>query len=134
MSVRVVVVDNEPVDRYVACRRLARSRGFGDVLEYESGEEFIQDLREDRIPKKESSRQTLVLMDINMPRMDGFQTIEASMRHISETINDVIFVMYTSSSIVFDREVAAGLPGVRGYITKPIDDRDIEEMQRLCAI
>ena len=72
-------------------------------------------------------------MDISMPRMDGFQTIEASMKHAKQGLQDVLFVMYTSSTIAFDREIAAGLPHVRGYINKPIDDQDVVDMQKLCA-
>ena len=133
MTIPVVVVDNEPVDRHLARRRLSRSDGFGDVTEYSSGEDFVRDLFEKRIPNTGRNQKTLVLMDISMPRMDGFQTIEASMKHAEQGLQDVLFVMYTSSTIAFDREVAAGLPHVRGFISKPIDDQDVVDMQKLCA-
>lgn len=130
-----VVIDDDEVDRYLARRTLTRSERIDPVLEFTSGTGFLALLDEpNRFEKGFGSEPTpvLVLLDINMPDMNGFQLLE----HIQELSRldqfdperAFVVVMLTSSEHFEDREKAMAFDFVRGYIEKPIDQEKLRAL------
>lgn len=66
----------------------------------------------------------LVILDVNMPRMDGKQTLE-KMRKMKR-FKDVPVVLFTTSSRPSDKEFA--YKHNAGFYTKPIEYRQMEEI------
>lgn len=64
----------------------------------------------------------LILMDVNMPEMDGFAATRA-LRNDAET-KEVPVVMVTSKDQKADKAWGKML-GAKGYITKPYTDEDV---------
>lgn len=60
----------------------------------------------------------LILLDLNMPRMNGLEFL-AEMRNLPE-LRDIPVFITTTSDMDHERAEAAGL-GVSGYILKPLD-------------
>lgn len=100
---RVLVVDDDPQIRRVLRSTLA-ARGY-EVQDARSGEEAIEMLRR--------SRQDLVLLDVNMPGMNGLEACRA-IRNSSE----IAIIMLTVSDAEEDK-VAALDAGADDYVTKP---------------
>lgn len=76
-----------------------------------------------------ASRQfDLILMDIHMPIIDGYQAIEI----IRRSGNTVPIVVMTASAIDADRERAEQL-GCDGYLVKPVSVSDIVEISKQIA-
>ena len=69
-----------------------------------------------------SHRPDLILLDIEMPRMDGWETLR--LLRLDETTRDVPVAMFT---ILFDlREKVRALKyGAQDYITKPFSVDDL---------
>jgi CheY-like chemotaxis protein len=67
---------------------------------------------------------TVVLLDLNMPVMDGFQVLE-SLKSISHNLKVIIV---TSSISDEDREKAMDYPFVQGYITKPLKGLELKNL------
>lgn len=84
-----------------------------DVLEAYDAENGIQLAR--------SHRPDLILMDIQLPGMDGLEATR--LIRSDESISDLPIIAVTSYAMEGDRE-AAMEAGVTGYITKPIDTRN----------
>lgn len=71
----------------------------------------------------------LVLLDINMPEMSGFEFLEAISQFIGKiAILDILMV--TSSIDHRDMEKGMGHPLVNQYITKPLKRTDILDFVR----
>ncbi len=66
----------------------------------------------------------LIILDINMPKMDGKETL-VKIRTIPE-LNSVPVILFTTSSQTFDKKFAHNLNA--GFITKPID---FQQMDRI---
>jgi len=116
--VPVLIVDDQAPFRRAARAVLAATPDFEAVAEAESGEEALQ-LADELAP-------ALVLMDINMPGIDG---IEASRRIIARLPGIVVVLLSTYQAD--DLPEAAASCGAAGYVHKEDFDpavlRDIWE-------
>ena len=108
---RILVVDDEPVNLKVL-NVLLQSQGY-EPRAVGSGEEALAVLDEDV---------DLVLLDIMMPRMDGFEVL-ARIRERPE-FRDLPVVMVTSLRAREDR-LRAVENGANDFITKPIDATEL---------
>ncbi len=128
MQIPIVIVDDEEVDRLLVSKRIARSEWsdvLTPVLESETGDAFLEAFAQ---PGAMPKGRKLILMDINMPGRNGFETIEELKRVLSDgdIDDDSTFFMFTSSENASDIARANALDMVCGYIVKPFDDKDIE--------
>lgn len=109
---RIMVVDDSITIRKVTARLLTRY-GY-DVVTARDGLDAVA-LLEERRPE-------LILLDIEMPRMDGFE-FAAHVREHPE-FGDIPIIMITSRSGAKHRERAERL-GVNGYLGKPYLENDL---------
>lgn len=105
---RLLVVDDNKVNRMVLSRSLEQQ---GHAVETaENGREGLEKIRTQSFD--------LVLLDIEMPEMDGFQVLEAC-------LNDVnlrqIPVIMTSAMEELDAVVKCVELGAEDYLTKPVN-------------
>ncbi len=100
------MVDDEQLIRWTLQKSLEKA-GYG-VLLAETGEEALQKVKEEA--------PDVVLLDINLPDMDGYEVLERALK----TDPTVIPIMLTAFEDV-DRVVRAMRLGALDYITKPFD-------------
>jgi diguanylate cyclase (GGDEF)-like protein len=101
---RILVVDDDPAVRRIVIEAL-KNQGY-DVHDVSSGKDALQAV--DKI------KPHLILLDVNMPGMDGIGTLQ-HLRHREDYVS-VIFVSGQSST----EEVIRGLDtGADDYVTKP---------------
>jgi CheY-like chemotaxis protein len=102
----VLVVDDEP-DVLLLCRVNLEFEGY-EVVEASDGEQAMERLREQRFD--------VVLLDVMMPKMDGWQVLEAV--KADEDLKEIPVVMLTAK--VQDQDQIRGWSqGAADYITKP---------------
>ena len=107
---RVLIVDDSPTETYKMSSILSK-HGF-EVITAESGEDGVT------VAKRELP--DVVLMDIVMPGLNGFQATRQLSREPSTSKIPVIIV--TTKDQETDR-VWGQRQGARGYLTKPVDGR-----------
>ncbi|MBS0327355.1 MAG: response regulator [Proteobacteria bacterium] len=103
----ILVVDDSPTERHVLQDLLARA-GY-EVVESDSGE--------DAIVKARSLRPDLILMDVVMPGLNGFQATRAISR--DPDTQGIPVIMCTSKSQETDR-IWGLRQGARDYVVKPV--------------
>ena len=108
---RVLLVDDSKMNRMMLAEILGDSY---HVLEAENGKECIEKLQE------EAGNIALVLLDINMPIMDGFEVLKAM--NANHTIEDIPVIMISSedSDATIRRSYELG---ASDYVNRPFDAR-----------
>ncbi len=133
MQIPIVVVDDTRSDRYIARRRLARHPDFSDIIEFATGYEFLDGFFVPPVSEQVNDRKVVILMDINMPRMSGFETVRElrSRLGIEDASMRTVIMMFTSSDNPADHQMAAEIDIVRGYIVKPLDDAGVDQILKI---
>ena len=113
---RVVLIDDNEADNYFHELMLQKAGFKGEIIAFESGETALAEL-----VVTDLLRRTVIFLDINMPRMNGFAVAE-KLVPILATNCDVALIMLTSSDAREDRARAKEIPIISGYVIKPLSD------------
>lgn len=110
---RILLVDDDPINNLINKRLLGKVE-LGEIIEeYLDGESAL-----DRIDALSDTESSLILLDINMPVINGWEFLDKYNTRFSER-NDTIIIL--SSSIDFlDRVKAKEYPIVSGFFEKPL--------------
>ena len=126
MHQRVMLVDDNDAD-LVFTDVVLRARGVAsDVLTFDTAQAALADLQDEAHPPV-----SLILLDINMPEMDGFTFLSAWERLREMRPGAPPVVMLTSSPEPADRARALAHASVRGYLVKPLDDASARSLLEL---
>lgn len=113
----VFLVDDDPIQNMINSQLV---RLYDDKIEfmvYNNGVEVIQGLEEGLLPD-------IILLDINMPIMSGFEFLNLY-QHYTNAAN--VF-MLSSSDNEEDRKQAKKYSCVRGYVIKPVSKEVLHDM------
>ena len=116
MSCRVMMVDDNDNDLLFTRLMLQRSGVNYDAMPFLRAEQALHHLSE--TPNHGDS---LILLDINMPVMNGFAFLTAFEQLPPAQREGVSVLLLTSSSDPADQTQAAQFSCVKGYLTKPLD-------------
>ncbi len=120
----IVMVDDSSDDFYIAELMYQRSELTNEFVHCESGDALMAFLG--GIVAGGEPHPALILMDLNMPGMDGIQTTKLIRSH-GEFSTVPVVAMLTSSIETRDRERAEAV-GANAYFSKPLDPTDYIEL------
>jgi CheY-like chemotaxis protein len=116
---RVLLVDDDMRNLFALSKVL---RGWGLVVTMaQDGQKALRALADDQVPE-------LVLMDIMMPVMDGYETIRAI--RAQAQFADLPIIALTAKAMRGDREKCLEM-GANDYLSKPIDIDKLSSMIRV---
>jgi PAS domain S-box-containing protein len=114
---RVLLVEDHPINQYLAVRMLEK---YGHTVTVATnGKEALATLAKEPF--------ALVLMDVQMPEMDGFATTAAIRQEERATGAHVPIVALTAHAMKGDRERCL-VAGMDGYLTKPLQAPQLFEV------
>lgn len=106
---RILVVDDEKLIRDVIIEYLKLEKY--DYLEASNGMDAIEIVKHNDVD--------IIIMDIMMPKMDGYQACKEIKK-----IKDVPFVMLSARSEEYDKLIGFDL-GIDDYVTKPFSPKEL---------
>jgi CheY-like chemotaxis protein len=119
-EVSILIVDDDEIDARAVERALRQQRIGNPVYTATNGREGLAMLRgEDGRAKV--PRPYLILLDLNMPRMNGLQFLQ-ELRGDSNLTDSIVFVLTTSQDD--EDKAAAYRQHVAGYLQKPDTGND----------
>ena len=118
-----LLIDDNEGDRYLNRRLLIRSGFVGDVREFTYASDALGFLRSPDRPHID-----LILIDINMPRMNGFEFADRFEELYAELKGETLLVVLSGSLDPDDRARAEAHPTIDGYVTKPIEVASLTQL------
>lgn len=118
MNYRILIVDDSPLLRATARRAVLQAGASpSQIREAPNGQEALDALRE--------SPADIVLLDINMPVMDGFQFVEEKVKDPS--LADVRVALVTTEG---NKKRLARMTelGVKHYLRKPFEPEELRAL------
>lgn len=111
----VILVDDSSIDNKLHSRAINRTGLARNILTFAMAEDAIAHLR-----KPGAIPADLILLDINMPRMDGFEMLDAAIAEFGEVFMPSVVVMLTTSMDPRDQDRANGFSVIKDYFQKPL--------------
>lgn len=112
-DINILLVDDDDVDAEMVIRGFRNSRIGNEITVAEDGIQALEILRENG--QGSFSKPYIVLLDLNMPRMNGFDFLDELRR--DDTLRDSIVFVLTTSKADVDR-TRCYEKNVAGYIVK----------------
>lgn len=123
---KVMVVDDAEIDRFLAKKVLTKYAFAREVLPLESAMNALDYLSENQ--ENKDALPDLIFLDINMPKMNGFDFLEEYTK-LPETVKKkCIIVMLSSSLLPEDGELALNNPYVCQFLNKPLTADKLKEV------
>lgn len=120
---KIMLVDDDPVFNFIT-RKFIESANIEHTLEeYLDGSDALEALYEMKTPDQLPDH---ILLDINMPKMNGWQFLEA-LRNLNIE-KDISVTIVTSSIDGEDRRKAYTYPEIDEFLIKPISKSDLKEI------
>lgn len=111
---KILMVDDDPEDRYIFQHSMESIEQSDIVTFAENGEAaldmLIENFHSSKLPR-------LIILDLNMPRLNGTETLRALKE--DHRFKNIPVIIYSTSINPFDKEGCMQL-GANTFVTKPV--------------
>lgn len=114
-EVRICVAEDNPINQKIAIQYVQRL-GYSNVIAYDNGLKAVEGLR---AKATEGKPYHVVLMDVQMPVLDGYEATKLIRKDSLEAVRKVLVIAMTASAIQGDREKCLAA-GMNDYLAKPV--------------
>lgn len=122
----VYVIDDDEIFHFIVKKMFGLQGWDVSVNSFLSAEDAIEDLTSFAA----SNLPCLIILDMNMQRMNGWDFIEAFRGFKNRLPQDVPIIMCSSSMNIQDLEKVRKTPELMAYITKPLDRSKMKEIEK----
>ncbi|KAF5415845.1 MAG: putative methanogenesis regulatory protein FilR2 [Candidatus Methanogaster sp.] len=123
-NLEIMLVDDDTVDVMTVKRALRDINGTNPLIVASDGEDALSYLGDEG-----NNRPGIILLDLNMPRMNGIEFLTAAKKN--GVLKNIPVVVLTTSREEQDKVDSFNL-GVSGYMVKPVDyARFVEVMKTI---
>lgn len=119
MSIKVAIVDDIPSNRHILKEKLIREKEFEVAFTAENGKDFLEKMKFLPIEKSPD----VVLMDLEMPEMDGVDAVAAG-SYLYPLVKFVVLTIFDDEEKIFKAIKA----GAFGYLLKDESSENITDM------
>jgi two-component system, response regulator len=126
VTVDMLLVEDARADAQIAMRVLMRRRITERIQWVRDGREALEWLfREGRYAEREPGDPKLVVLDINMPGLNGLQVLDRI--RTNPSTKSIPVVLFSSSEMPVDLRMGYDR-GANSYLVKPVDHKEFAEL------
>ncbi|MGZ9736390.1 response regulator [Flavobacterium sp. GNP002] len=122
------VIDDDPIYQIIINKIIQRSEIFSTISSFKNGKEAIDALH-DTVHNTVDNIEILpdlILLDINMPVMDGWEFMEKMGLLKSKFSKNITVYIVSSSIATADKNKSKTYSDILGYLSKPVTINDLE--------
>jgi CheY-like chemotaxis protein len=123
-----LLIDDDEIDQRLYVRVIERSNLVGEVKSFLYADEALSYLVEN--PGLDVD---IIFLDINMPRMNGFEFLQRATEQLGTEFVKTVVVMLTTSLNPDDRKRAESFDVVKQFLNKPLTVEHIEHAAKLIS-
>jgi len=120
--IKVLLLEDNPGDQLLISEALRESKLMKELIAFEDGETLLENIQNGNILKE---RPELFLLDINLPKVNGFEILQ-TLKGPNSPFKHSPIIMLSTSSFDYDIEKAYGY-GASGYMVKSSEFSDLKE-------
>jgi CheY-like chemotaxis protein len=117
------VIDDDIIYQTIINKLIQKSGAFSNHTSFTNGKEAIVALNNSM--QNNETIPDIILLDINMPVMDGWEFMEEIKRIKSKISKKIIIYIVSSSIALEDKNKSKTFTDIIGYIPKPISVADL---------
>lgn len=141
MNKAIMIVDDSQADQFIVQNLIGKVDQNIKLYQSWDGKEaidFLKDFKRKTENEEPVTFPSMILLDINMPRMNGFEFLDEYKKLVSETDNkdlkNIPIIMFTSSDDQRDKRKAKAYSFVQQYIVKPLDLESLHRVFRSLGV
>ena len=124
---KFILIDDEPIFNFLTKKVIEKSEIGGSIELFSSPTKALKSLSE--MEEGLEDCKVIILLDIKMPLMSGFEFLEKLFKFPSPLIEKAKIFMLTSSCEEVDYQKAHLYPQVCGFFNKPFNNELIEKIK-----
>lgn len=117
MSNDYLIIDDSDIDILIVNRMIAKHYPHLNPIAVSDGAKGMDYLR--NVKKGINKKPDFILLDLQMPLMDGFEFLEAYEQELYNSLKDIKLIILTSSIHQIDKQKAEKYQSVSAYMVKP---------------
>lgn len=118
----ILQIDDDSVDAMMVKQVFKKLEMPFELIQASDGQDALDMLKGENGKEKPEPLPSIILLDVNMPRMNGHEFLDA-LRADDNLRTILVYMMTTSSS---DTDIrSAYQKNIAGYLTKPVDLNDV---------
>ena len=114
-QLRICIAEDNPINQKIAIQFMEKL-GFRNVDAYDNGKLAVEGMRRKAL---EGEPYHIVLMDVQMPVLDGYEATKLLRQDPIESVRSILVIAMTASAIQGDREKCLAA-GMNDYLAKPV--------------
>lgn len=123
----ICIIDDDEIYTFLLKKTLKKINVCNDIKTYINGSDGIQNIKS--LIENNQPLPDLILLDINMPILDGWEFLDEFVKIKDKYTNKVSIYVVSSSISVADINKAKQHKEVTDFLTKPIE---ADTIQRIC--
>lgn len=126
-QLNVIVIDDSEIDRYILSRQL-KAAGVVRIDQFSSALEAIEYLQSLDASATESAPD-LIILDVNMPKMNGFEFLQATQDMLgAKPLINCKIVMYSAADQHEEQTKTSEYASVKGFLPKGSTPEEVQNL------
>jgi len=128
MPPRILCVDDDPIALLLSKLVITKSGFANDIVTLANGQEAVEYLQEELQKTGGRGAKLLILLDLNMPVMDGWEFLQQFTEKLKDAYSDTRIILLSSSVDPNDIRKAKDFSMVLDFFPKPLTKEMLESI------
>ncbi len=127
----IIIIDDDPISSKIAALSIKKGISERECVIFNNPEVALKEIHE--LKETQPELNPLLLIDINMPEMNGWEFIEALNKLIPESENRYLGMILSSSVDPADIDKAKSYQRIVQFLTKPFTQETTQILKQFLA-